>query len=140
MTYGIPGDEATALAHDPAANSATVQRYLAAHSAGDVEGVVALFAQDAVVADPVHEPEHVGRDAVRAFFAGTHDMVDSIELSATGPMRAVDRWVAVPMRAVSTIGGSKVAVDIIDVFTFDHDGLIADMRAYWDPMAITPVD
>lgn len=140
MTDGVQSDRATANVSDPAANSRTVERYLAAHSAGDVDAIVALFTPDAVVADPVNEPEHVGREAVRAFFAGTHEMVDSIELEATGPMRAVDRWVAVPMRAISSIAGSKVAIDIIDVFTFDGDGLIADMRAYWDPTAITPVD
>lgn len=138
MTDGAQSHRAPAPG--PQTNSLTVEQYLGAHTAGDVDAIVALFASDAVVADPVHQPAHVGRAAVRAFFAGTHEMVDSIELRATGPMRAVDRWVAVPMRAVSTIAGSKVAIDVIDVFTFDDDGLIADMRAYWDPTAITPVD
>ncbi len=132
--------ESTPRASDATANRQVVEKYLAAHTAGDIDAIVALFAETAVVADPVHEPEHVGRDAVRAFFAATHEMVDSIELSATGPLRAVDRWVAAPMRAVSKIGDMLVFVDIIDVFTFGDDGLIADMRAYWDPTAITPVE
>ena len=93
-----------------------------------------------MVADPIHEPAHVGTDAIRAFFTGTHQMADKLDLQLTGPVRAVDRYVAFPMRAVSTIGESKVAVDIIDVMTFEDNGLIGDMKAYWDPAAITPVD
>lgn len=118
----------------------TVEAYAAAQTAGDVDAVVALFAPDAVVADPVHEPAHVGREAIHAFFSGTREMVDSMVLEVTGPIRAVDRYAAVPLRAVSDIGGSRVAVDIVDVFTFEDNGLIGDMKAYWDPAGITPVD
>ena len=118
----------------------TVEAYAAAQTSGDVDAVVALFAPDAVVADPVHEPAHVGREAIHTFFSGTRDMVDSMVLKVTGPIRAVDRYAAVPLRALSDIGGSRVAVDIVDVFTFEDNGLIGDMKAYWDPAGITPVD
>ncbi len=118
----------------------TVETYVAAQCSGDLDAIAALFAPDAVVADPVHEPAHVGRDAIRAFFGGTREILDELDLRITGPVRAVDRYVAVPLRAVSTLGGSKVAVDIIDVFVFGEDGLIGEMKAYWDPAAIQPVD
>lgn len=118
----------------------TVHRYAAAQTAGDLDAIAALFAEDAVVADPVHEPAHVGREAIRAFFAGTRELADSLDLEVTGPVRAVDRYAAVPLRAVSSIGGSRVAVDIVDVFTFNEDGSIGDMKAYWDPGSIVPLD
>jgi steroid delta-isomerase len=117
-----------------------VERYAAAHSAGDVDAVVALFAPDAVVADPVDQPAHEGREAVRAFFAGTHAMIDGMDLAITGPIRAVDRFAAVPLRAVSSVGGQRYAVDIVDVFTFGDDGLVTEMRAYWNSSEITPVE
>ncbi|MFM7068682.1 MAG: nuclear transport factor 2 family protein [Actinomycetes bacterium] len=116
-----------------------VARYTAAHSAGDVDAVAALFAEDAVVADPVDQPEHVGREAVRAFFAGTHQMCDSMDLQATGAVRAVGNWAAVPLRAVTAIGEMRLQVEIIDVFTFNDEGLISDMRAYWTAEDIRPV-
>jgi steroid delta-isomerase len=118
----------------------TVAAYTAAHSAGDVDAVVALFAEDAVVADPVDQPAHQGREAVRAFFAGTHDMVDSMELRATGPVRAVGSWAAVPLQAITTIGDARMVVDIIDVFTFGDDGLISDMKAYWTAADVRPYE
>lgn len=108
-----------------------VTAYAAAHSRGDIDGILALFADNAVVADPVDQPAYVGGEAVRAFFAGTHEMADSLELKITGPIRAVDNFAAVPLRAVTAVGESKFGIDIIDVFTFDDEGKINDMKAYW---------
>lgn len=110
---------------------AAVQAYTTAHTAGDIDAIAALFAPDAVVADPVDKPAFEGRDAIREFFAGTHQLAESLELQVTGPIRAVDRFAAAPLRAVTTMGDSTFAIDIIDVFTFGDDGLITDMRAYW---------
>ncbi len=120
----------------PAEMTETVLRYTGAHTAGDVDAIAALFAEDAVLADPVDAPEHHGREAVRGFFATTHATLDSMELRATGPVRAVGSWAAVPLH----IGGSVYEVDIIDVFTFGDDGLITDMRAYWTAADIRVVE
>jgi steroid delta-isomerase len=124
----------------PAEMTETVLRYTEAHTAGDVDAVAALFAEDAVVADPVDAPAHLGRAAVREFFAGTHATLDSMELRATGPVRAVGEWAAVPLQARSHIGGAVYEVDIIDVFTFGADGLVTEMRAYWTASDIRVVD
>ncbi len=117
-----------------------VHRYTAAHSAGDVDAIAELFAVDAVLVDPVDQPAHVGRDAVRAFFAATHESIDGMELIATGPVRAVGQWAAVPLQARSRMGGAVYEVDIIDVFTFGDDGLVGEMRAYWSASDIRVVE
>ncbi len=119
---------------------ATVVAYAAAHSAGDIDAIAAIFAENAVVADPVDQPAHVGRAAVREFFAGTHEFADSLELIVTGPIRAVGHFAAVPLRAVTSMGEAKFAIDIIDVFTFNEDGLVTEMKAYWTATDITPID
>ncbi|MDQ2677862.1 MAG: nuclear transport factor 2 family protein [Actinomycetota bacterium] len=110
---------------------AAVTAYAAAYSAGDIDGIVAVFDPQAVVADPVDQPAFVGHDAIREFFTGTHQVAESLDLQITGPIRAVDHFAAVPLRAVTTMGDSTFAVDIVDVFTFGDDGLITDMKAYW---------
>lgn len=117
-----------------------VEAYAAAHSAKDADAVAALFAESAVVADPVDQPEMVGREAVRQFFAGTHQGTDEFELSVTGAIRAVDRFAAVPLKAITKMGDTRLEIEIIDVFTFDDDGLISDMRAYWTPSDIRQID
>lgn len=110
---------------------AAVTAYCAAHSAGDIDGIIAVFDEHAVVADPIDQPAFVGHDAIREFFSGTHQMAESLDLQVTGPIRAVANFAAAPMRAVTTMGEAKFAVDIVDVFTFGDDGRITDMKAYW---------
>lgn len=111
---------------------AAVAAYVQRHTAGDVDGVVALFADNATVWDPVDSEPHVGGDAVRGFFAGTHDMVDSLTLTPTGPVRCAGDYAAFPMMALSVMGDFRLEIDIIDVMTFDSDGLITEMKAYWN--------
>jgi len=110
----------------------TVDRYLAAHTAGDIDGIVALFVPSASVWDPADQPAHVGEAAVRAFFTGAHDLADSLELVRTGPIRCAGNFAAFPMTAKAVIGELIVGTDIIDVFTFGDDGLIVDMKAFWN--------
>src|SRR5690606_41065075 len=70
--------------------------------------VLPTFSPDATVADPVDQPEMRGAEAVRDIFATTHANVDSLELQITGPIRAVGRWAAVPLRAVTTASGGRL--------------------------------
>ncbi len=117
---------------DSAQKRAVVEAYVGCHSAGDVDGILALFAEDARAYDPVGSPAHEGAEGIRAFFAGTHEMVDKLTLTLTGPVRAVAGSAAFPMVARSEMGEMILEIDIIDVFEFNEDGKISEMRAYWD--------
>jgi steroid delta-isomerase len=116
---------------DPAVMRATVERYVERHTAGDIDGIVACFAPDASAEDPIGSPAHVGTEALRAFFEGTHSLADRLELKLTGLIRTAANFAAFPMQAISTIGDMTLVVEIIDVMTFDEDGRITDMKAYW---------
>ena len=50
-----------------------VQRYVAALNAGDLEGIVALYADDATVEDPVGSEPQRGIAAIRAFMPARSD-------------------------------------------------------------------
>ena len=121
-------DQTDRVAHMKAA----VQSYVERHSAGDVDGVVALFSDDAVAYDPVDADPHVGAEGIRAFFAGTHAMADSLTLTLTGPIRCAGEFAAFPMTARTVIGDLDLEIDIIDVMTFDAAGRISEMKAYWN--------
>ena len=111
---------------------AVVEAYTERHSKGDVDGIVALFADDAMAWDPVGSDPHVGAEGVRAFFAGTHAMVDSLTLQITGPIRCASQFAAFPMTATTVMGDTRLEIDIIDVMTFDEEGRITEMKAYWN--------
>jgi steroid Delta-isomerase len=105
-----------------------VERYIALVSSGDVEGIVSLYAEDATLEDPVGSSAIRGHDAIRAFYARATKM--GIHLEPTGPVRLAGHEAAFPFR-VTTVGGPKMTIDVIDVFRFDDTGKIVEMRAYW---------
>ena len=115
----------------PAAARATVERYIDRHTNGDIEGILTCFAPDARAVDPVGTEPHVGTEALRAFFTGTHALCDRLELVLTGPIRVAGSSVAFPMQAISHIGDDTVTVDIIDVMELDDEARFVDMKAYW---------
>ena len=116
---------------DAAQIKAIVEQYTTLHSARETDRLAALFADDAVAYDPVDAAPHVGRDAIRAFFAGTHDNVDGFTLELTGPVRVAANFAAFPMMVTTVMGDTTMQLDIIDVFTFDDDAKITEMKAYW---------
>jgi steroid delta-isomerase len=109
-------------------------RYVELVSAGDADAVAALYARDATVEDPIGTPLKRGRDAIRAFYASTGG---AAKLELTGPVRVCGREAAAPMVAkLKGLDGKHAYIDIIDFMTFDDDGLITSMRAFWSPDAI----
>lgn len=119
------------MALDPERIRSSVQAYLDRHQAKDARGVAALFATDAEVFDPVDSEPHVGRDAVEAFFAGTHQMAESMIFTLTGPIRVAGNHAAFPFEVHTKFGETELRLQIIDVMDFDDDGLVSTMRAYW---------
>jgi steroid delta-isomerase len=115
---------------------ARVDAYTAAFSAGDRAAYVDCFAADAWIEDPVGTPVRTGAEAIGAFFDESSGLAETIELRRTGSVRVAAGEAAFPMQARPTIGGTVFAVDIIDVMTFDDDGRITTMRAFWDPAAM----
>ena len=76
----------------------TVQRYAEVFSAGDKEGYLALFADDATLEDPVGGEVHWGKEAMAVFFDATRAMTPEITLLVTGPVRVAGQEAASPAR------------------------------------------
>ena len=125
---------------DAATIRSTVDAYCAAFSKGDQDAYVGLFADGAWIEDPVGTPRHEGTEAIGGFFDHSSGLADSIELRLTGPVRVAAGECAFPMQARPTIGGATYCVDLIDVMTFDDDGKITTMRAFWDPAEMRPAE
>ena len=125
---------------DAATIRATVDAYRGAFTNRDRDAYLELFADGAWIEDPVGTPRFEGKEALSGFFDQSSAMADSIELRKTGPVRVAAGECAFPMQARANVGGSIFVVDIIDVMTFDDDGRITTMRAFWDPAEMRPAD
>lgn len=127
---------------DAATIRSAVEAYCAAFTAGDRDAYVGCFAEDGWIEDPVGSPRLLGHEAIGGFFDQSRSLAETIELRQTGPVRvaAAGGECAFPMQARPVIGGATFCVDIIDVMTFDDDGRITTMRAFWDPAEMRPAD
>lgn len=101
-------------------------------TAGDTEGIVALFAEDAVIRDPVTGPEHRGRDELRTFYQSGFDAMNGgIEMKLDGAVRIVGNYGAAAYIARTVNFNPVYRTETLDVMTFDDDGKITSMMAYW---------
>jgi steroid delta-isomerase len=110
-----------------------VERYVAAFEASDPEQVVALFAADATVEDPVGTPPHVGHEAIRAFYSAS--MQTGAKLHLDGPVRVAGDTAAFAFHVTFAKPGMRV--DVIDLFRFDDSGQVISMKAFFGPTNMT---
>ncbi|MCY4426525.1 MAG: nuclear transport factor 2 family protein [Halieaceae bacterium] len=104
---------------------AVVEKYVRAFAESDMSIIEDIFAEDAVVHDPVGSEPHVGIDAVMGFYRRTVPGPATLEL--TGPVRCAGNSAAFPFIVVA----GDLRIEIIDVFEFNEAGKVAAMRAYW---------
>lgn len=116
----------------------TIDAYVERFSAGDRDGWVALFTDDAHQEDPVGSPPNVGHDAIGAFY-------DAM-LALGGPQLSLAREpVVVGDEALMFLvartgeGAGRLRVPfIVDHLVLDDDGRIRSLRAFWDPTSMEP--
>jgi hypothetical protein len=112
--------------------------------AGNKEAWLALYADNAVLADPVgaspFDPSgagHCGKAAIEAFWDA---VIGPAKLVLTAHKRCPSgaSACAVPITAVNDLGnGIKTTIDMIAVYEVNDAGKITSMKAYWswDSMA-----
>jgi steroid delta-isomerase len=115
---------------------AVVDAYVDAYRRNDKDACVALFATDAQWHDPVGEPPHVGHAGVRAFWDQARTLADAIVLVPSNVIVCANQAVMVFEIEATIDGGdgstSTMVIDAVEVFVLDDDGLIVELRAYWD--------
>ena len=108
---------------------AAVQAYIRALNAADLDAIAALYADDAVVEDPVGSPPKRGLAEIRAFYAGSLQMKLQVELE--GEIRSVGNEAAFAFSVSFDIHGQRTTICPIDLFRFDVAGRITEMRAFF---------
>ncbi|RCW47253.1 ketosteroid isomerase-like protein [Halopolyspora algeriensis] len=110
--------------------SDTVERYLQRLDAGDVPGVLALFATDGVVSSPMQ-----GDIPAREFYPELAATLQRATITAQELFVSTDdpRRAAVRFRYDWTAGAeTPPSFDCIDVITINDEGLIAELRFVYD--------
>ncbi|MGK5554558.1 nuclear transport factor 2 family protein [Actinomadura kijaniata] len=105
-----------------------LQSYVDGFNAGDAAAVAALFADDAVIEDPVGTPPVKGREAIDEFYANAVSAGTRLTLDA--PIRGSHGDRAAMAFTVEVTG---LRIRVIDAMTFDDQGRITRMEAFWGP-------
>lgn len=115
----------------PEQMEAAVHAYVEAFAKGDPELAVAIFADDAVIEDPIGTPPRIGHAAIREFYV--QSMATGATLHLAGPVRVAAAHAAFAMQVRLHWNGKDMAIDVIDTFAFDDAGKVTEMRAYFGP-------
>lgn len=112
---------------------AVLHSFIDGFAAGDAEAIIALFADDASIEDPVGGDDVVrGIDAIGEFYRQGVGYVTGIQLSA--PIRASHaNAAAMAFDFEMNIAGQTIRTSAIDVMEFNDADKIHRMRAYWGP-------
>ncbi|AZD86970.1 Steroid Delta-isomerase (Delta(5)-3-ketosteroid isomerase) [Pseudomonas chlororaphis subsp. aureofaciens] len=117
---------------------ATMTRYVECVDAGNIEAIIALFAEDAVLEDPVGQPQVCGRAAIEDFYRRSLG-TGKVSATLTGPVRTtLNGYGAMAFRVDMFWQGQASTLPVIDVMEFDEQGRIRSMMAYWSPDDILP--
>ena len=115
-----------------------VAAYLKALGDADVDGMLALFTEDAVVHSPLYG-DRPARDFYPRLFADT----STAELTLLGTMRGT----SVDGTALLSFlfhfdwtlpHGTSAPFDVVDIAELNDDGLISSIRIIYDTVAVRP--
>ncbi|NLE80694.1 MAG: SnoaL-like domain-containing protein [Rhodococcus sp.] len=106
----------------------TVTKYLEAVAKGTVDDVLALFANGAMIEDPVGTDPRTTTASIREFYAVVEPLEQSAELVT---LRIAGNEAAFQFSLVTHLGKQSMELSPIDVMTFDDEGKILTMRAFW---------
>lgn len=114
-------------------NDALIARVMQAYvdniSDSNLEGIIALFAENAVVEDPVGSEPVRGHEALRGFYTMACESVSKMVLE--GNVRSCGSWGACAMLATPKGAEGALVIETLDVMQFNDDGKIIAMQAYW---------
>jgi len=120
---------------DHAAKVRVIDAYVDGFARADPEAIVALFASDATVEDPIASPLKNGSAEILEFYK--FSMQTGAKLVLDGPVRTGGAYAAFAFQVRLNLGGDNKVIHVIDTFKFNEAGKIIEMRAFWSPDNMT---
>lgn len=105
-----------------------VDQYIRLVASGTAAEISALYADGATVEDPVGSDVLTTREAITAFYSGLEGLEQKTRLIA---LRIAGGAAAFHFEVQTFADGVTYTLAPFDVMTFDDDGRITSMRAYW---------
>ncbi len=112
---------------------------MAMAEAKDRDGWLGLFADDAVVEDPVG-PSHFAPDgnghrgiaAITAFYDNVISMSESLKFNIAQSVECGDEVANVGELRITLPGGQSATVNLVNIYKVGPDGKLASLRSFWE--------
>ncbi|EZP74084.1 putative delta(5)-3-ketosteroid isomerase [Sphingomonas paucimobilis] len=116
---------------------AGLEAYVQRINDGDLKGLLSLFAPDAIIEDPVGSPVKQGEE-IAAWFSDT--IAFQTRITPVAPIRGSHSNAAALVFDVTfqPPEGPRLLIRSLDICTFDAQGRITSLKAYWGPGDIQP--
>jgi steroid delta-isomerase len=113
-----------------------IEAYVDRVANGTTDEVLALYADGATVEDPVGTEVRSTPESIREFYSGLEGLEQEGRLLTA---RIAGGQAAFQFELATKAGDKTYTLSPIDVMTFDDDGLITSMRAFWgnDDMVVS---
>ena len=111
-----------------------VDDYVRLVGTGTADEIVALYADDATVEDPVGSEVLIGSEAIRGFYATLEGLDQTTRLLT---LRVAAGEAVFHFEVATLADGVTYTLAPIDAMTFDDDGKVTSMRAYWSDADMT---
>src|ERR1044072_3661652 len=105
-----------------------IEQYVARVATGTTDEIMELYADGATVEDPVGTEVRSTPESIREFYSGLEAMEQAGEVLSA---RIAGGQAAFLFELRTKAGEETYTLAPIDVMTFDDDGKITSMRAYW---------
>ena len=128
--------------NDPHPAREASQRSYSAVAKGDLAEWLTVYAEDAVLEDPVgpsmFDPEgkgHHGHAGISAFWELAIASIDAFEFLITDSFANPGSNTCANIGSIKTsfADGSHTTTDLIMVYVVNDDGRVASMKAFWEP-------
>lgn len=109
----------------------SVNTYINAFEEKNLDAIIDLFAENCWIEDPVGTEKKEGKTALRAFYQGAIDMGAVGKLESE--IRVAGNEAAFAFSIDVDTGDGIMSIRPIDVMTFNNEGKITSMRAFFGP-------
>ena len=116
------------MAASPERIREVIEQYVARVASGTTDDIMELYAEGATVEDPVGTDVRTTRESIHEFYAAIEPLEQESRLVSA---RVADGQAAFLFELVTRVGDQTYTLAPIDVMTFDDDGRITTMRAFW---------
>ncbi|RMF40822.1 MAG: DUF4440 domain-containing protein [Alphaproteobacteria bacterium] len=134
LAAALPLVLAGAAIAGPEENAATSRAFFRHFGAGDMAAWLATMAPDIRTWEPVGTPPNVGHEGVLAWAGQMGQMgIASAEIDVRAVHPAGDSTAVEWTTTFTFQDGRSLEISGVDIHRFDEDGLIAEVRGYYDP-------